>query len=363
MAAPSTARAASKAVETTAKNFGTSGKVFFGSLCVGTFGLGCWQLERLLEKWDAIEDREHQLGLSPIAYGSSTAVTTAMMDRLVGDDQLRKASAAASSSFDDRLPYRRRLLRGRFHHDKEVLIGPRGAPPGVQMPVSGLSAKNSGKKKTTAASGMQPGPQGFYVYTPMEVVEDVVAVGGGGGPPKTVWINRGWIPKKLVPGADRPHYKNDPVQRAKIDQALREQALAPAWNRPRGTVRIEAILSQPEKPRFITPEHDYSKRPLQLFWIDGLALKAIAAELYTSEDLASGAETAMVTQVIEDGDDDGDESGSGDGPLLYPLQPPVSSIGNFKTTPATHMGYAATWFGLSGAGLFLTRKLITKGRF
>lgn len=90
-----------------------------------------------------------------------------------------------------------------------------------------------------------------------------------------------------------------------------------------------------------------------------MALKAIAAELYTPEDLASNNETAMVTQVVEDDGDDG----SNEGPLLYPLQPPVSSIGNFKTTPATHVGYAATWFGLSGAGLYMTRKLITKGRF
>jgi surfeit locus 1 family protein len=120
-----------------------------------------------------------------------------------------------------------------------------------------------------------------------------------------------------------------------------------------------ALFLRSIEPRFITPVHDYSKRPLQLFWIDGLALKAIAAELYTPEDLASNNETAMVTQVVEDDGDDG----SNEGPLLYPLQPPVSSIGNFKTTPATHVGYAATWFGLSGAGLYMTRKLITKGRF
>ena len=116
------------------------------------------------------------------------------------------------------------------------------------------------------------------------------------------------------------------------------------------------------EPRFITPEHDYSKRPLQLFWIDGLALKAIAAELYTPEDMDGTVETPMVTQVIEDGEDAESTEGN-EGPLLYPLQPPVSSIGNFKTTPATHIGYAATWFGLSGSGLYMTRKLITKGRF
>ena len=93
-----------------------------------------------------------------------------------------------------------------------------------------------------------------------------------------------------------------------------------------------------------------------MFWIDGLALKAIGAELYTSEELGSDNETAMVTQVIEE-----DENSANS--LFYPVQPPVSTIGNFKTTPATHMGYAATWFGLSGAGLYMTRKLITKGRF
>mmetsp|Transcript_5312 Transcript_5312/g.12064 ORF Transcript_5312/g.12064 Transcript_5312/m.12064 type:complete len:130 (+) Transcript_5312:609-998(+) len=104
----------------------------------------------------------------------------------------------------------------------------------------------------------------------------------------------------MVPGADRPHYKNDPLQKAKLDRALRERP--PAWNRPEGVVELTAIVSKPEKPRFITPEHDYSKRPLQLFWIDGLALRAIAAELYTAEDPEASSETAMVTQVI-DGDD------------------------------------------------------------
>lgn len=46
----------------------------------------------------------------------------------------------------------------------------------------------------------------------------------------------------------------------------------------------------------------------------------------------------------------------------YPLQPPVDSVAEFKTTPMIHAGYAATWFGLSGAGLYMTRMLITRGR-
>ena len=110
------------------------------------------------------------------------------------------------------------------------------------MPVSGLSAKNSSSK--TTASGMQPGPQGFFVLTPMEISPVEGEPSSISGSPSTVWINRGWVPKTLVPGADRPHYKNDLVQKAKIDRMLREQPAA--WNRPNGIVEVKAVMSKPE---------------------------------------------------------------------------------------------------------------------
>jgi cytochrome oxidase assembly protein ShyY1 len=112
----------------------------------------------------------------------------------------------------------------------------------------------------------------------------------------------------------------------------------------------------------MTPEHDYSKRPLQLFWLDGIALQAIAE---------SDEETMILTQV-EDDDRNNDEQEQQqqqqqqqkvDEVIRYPLQPPASSIANFRTTPAIHAGYAVTWFGLSAAGMYMTRKLITKGRY
>jgi cytochrome oxidase assembly protein ShyY1 len=96
-------------------------------------------------------------------------------------------------------------------------------------------------------------------------------------------------------------------------------------------------------PKLITPEHDYSKRPLQLFWLDGLALQAIAE---------SDEETMYLLQVQ---DSEIDAS-------TYPLKPPVESVADFKTTPQIHAGYAVTWYGLSAAGVYMTRMLITRGR-
>jgi cytochrome oxidase assembly protein ShyY1 len=96
------------------------------------------------------------------------------------------------------------------------------------------------------------------------------------------------------------------------------------------------------EPRIIVPEHDYSKRPLQLFWFDGLALQAIAE---------SEEEMVILTEVEED-------SSSHE----YPLKPPLASVADFKTTPLIHVGYATTWFGLSAAGIYMTRKLVTRGR-
>ena len=106
----------------------------------------------------------------------------------------------------------------------------------------------------------------------------------------------------------------------------------------------------------MTPEHDYSKRPLQLFWFDGLALQAIAE---------SDDETYLMTQVREDKEEDDKHHNTqqSSSTIEYPLRPPVASVGEFRTTPEIHVGYAATWFGLSAAGIYMTRKLISKGRF
>jgi cytochrome oxidase assembly protein ShyY1 len=63
-------------------------------------------------------------------------------------------------------------------------------------------------------------------------------------------------------------------------------------------------------------------------------------------------ESLMMVQVKDVNNED----------LKYPAQPPADVVGDFKTTPMIHAGYAATWYGLAGAGLFMTRALITRGR-
>lgn len=175
----------------------TGGKVFFGSLCASTFGLGCWQLQRLYEKIEKIEDRQEQLQMSPTADWKS-----------------------------QEHPYRRRLIKGSFRHEKELLIGPRGAPSGVSLPRKGLSAKQAGSGQS---SGMAPGPQGYFVLAPM-VLEDK----------STVWINRGWIPKTMVPDGKRG------------------APTSSTWTRPTGTTSLTAIRSSPESESFFSLERSFS---------------------------------------------------------------------------------------------------------
>ena len=44
----------------------------------------------------------------------------------------------------------------------------------------------------------------------------------------------------------------------------------------------------------------------------------------------------------------------------FPVQPNADTVGEFKVLPPTHAAYAFTWFGLSGAGVIMTRKLLNR---
>jgi cytochrome oxidase assembly protein ShyY1 len=210
MAAP-TAAATSAAAATATVGLSNGGKAFFGGLTAGTFGLGCWQLQRLLAKWDMMETRENELSMDP-----TTKWNTA------------------------KHPYRRRVVQGVFRYDKEILVGPRGAPPGVRLPRHGLSRNSS---NSGGGGGMVPGPQGFHVLTPLQV--PILNPDGTQKSERLLWVNRGWVPKTMVPDPRRSGNSSSSSSGGGGQKEQPNQNML-NWNRPEGKVTVVAIRSELE---------------------------------------------------------------------------------------------------------------------
>jgi cytochrome oxidase assembly protein ShyY1 len=148
---------------------------------------------------------------------------------------------------------------------------------------------------------------------------------------QTILVNRGWIPRVFL---------------STDNQGL--------YDRPRGPVSVVAVRTKAETPRFLVPEHDAKHR--RLFWMDLDTMKA-----WTNDASPSSSPPISLYIQVKPKDDDG-EGLTRKEIVKYPAPPSASSVGEFVTTPAIHVGYAATWFGLAGAGVVMTRKLITRGR-
>jgi hypothetical protein len=122
----------------------------------------------------------------------------------------------------------------------------------------------------------------------------------------------------------------------------------------------------------MTPKHDFAKRPPHLFWLDPAVLQAIIQEDNQSGERietksSAPQELILLTQVQADQGTMEDQSDmlkpqQLEVTIQYPMTPTAQAVGDFRTTPLIHGGYAATWFGLSGAGWYMTRMLITRGR-
>ena len=130
-----------------------------------------------------MEKRENQLGLQPILYDSHKK--------------------------DE--PFRRLKLHGRFLHENEIYIGPRGPPPGAIS----SSGPNSGR-----GGGLSSSPQGYFVVTPFELSSEY-----GKG---TVLINRGWVPRHLIISTSQQNKSHD------------------SFERPLGTLDIVGVASKVE---------------------------------------------------------------------------------------------------------------------
>jgi hypothetical protein len=115
--------AAAAAATTTGLNLG--GKLFFGGLCVGTFGLGCWQTRRYFDKQRLVQQREDELKMDPLPLEGTTTTTAAQLQR--------------------------RIVQGHFQHEKQLLVGPRGPPPGA--------ISESGPSSGRSSGGMSSSPQ------------------------------------------------------------------------------------------------------------------------------------------------------------------------------------------------------------
>ena len=304
-----------------AKQAGLSlgGQVFFGSLCAGTFGLGVWQTQRYYEKVQQVAERQRDLALEPAPA------------------KVLIVSSGHSNS------WRRIRVQGRFHHDRELLVGPRGPPPGYYRQASG---------------GMNASPQGYFVVTPMTVwlEEENGKTKSKNQEVKQKWwwwgkqrqqtttsdeddasrssktcilVNRGWVPRQLVVGNSR----------------RRTESASLAWDRPSETVQLTVVPIQPEQPKaFLIPQHELQQTPPRLFWYDLPAM--LTAARLTSSPAAAPLVTAVreTTTTI----------------TTWPVPPTADSVGDFSVHPATHVGYAATWYGLSAAGLYMTRRLLLR---
>lgn len=300
------------------KALSKSGTLFFSSLCAGTFGLGSWQSKRYFEKIEQVEQRKHDLKMDPIPYSDGT-------DNIDNNDL-----TTTNPSF------RRYKMKGTFRHEDQIFVGPRGPP----LDALGKSGPMSGR----SGGGMGVSPQGYFIITPFEREDN--------NDKNVILVNRGWVPQHYV-----------------------KQSIAWENNNIKGdsssssAVEITGVKSRPETPAFFVPKQSTKTKDNTLLWMEEEALRN-----------ATNTNTNIIPQkdkiynevnnrqplllFVETGDDnDAMENGDGSKKIIsFPVKPNAETVGEFKVMPFTHATYAFTWFGLSTAGVFMTRKLITKGR-
>ena len=274
------------------------GPLFFGGLCAGTFGLGSWQSSRYFEKIEKIEAQEAEIAelLAELAKPSPVVNTS--------------TAAASRQATADSLSFHR--LTGTFDHSRAMLLGPRGPPPGAISE----DGPNSGR----SGGGLASSPQGYWVITPLKTTEGEVLV------------MRGWEP---IDGR-RKQQRNGRDGR---DYSLPITGTHPC---PTGEVTVATIRVKAENGgMFAPPPISPNTATPTLLW---LSQKGMA-------DLARMEEERTTVLFKEVRSPDKERT-------RQLLQPSLEAAVEFKVTPETHVGYAATWFSLSAAGVVMTRKLL-----
>mmetsp|Transcript_1342 Transcript_1342/g.3378 ORF Transcript_1342/g.3378 Transcript_1342/m.3378 type:complete len:303 (-) Transcript_1342:296-1204(-) len=298
------------AAASSSTSLGMGGRLFFGSLCAGTFGLGVWQTQRFFEKQQLVKQRLEELSMHP----------QPMMQKNDNDDDNSQQQQSAKRD------WKRRIVTGIYRHDKEILVGPRGPPPGVLASTGPSSGRSGG-------GGMSTSPQGYYVWTPLQRFNEEDGQTQP-QPPPPIWINRGWIPRHFPDSPGHDGGNND------------------SWERPQGLQTMIVVPIKGEKPRFMTPHHNFQTHPPRFFWMDVRAF----FEYMGIPPPPNGQHQPLLWMQVRSEEKNQSSSSS------FPVKPSTDTVGEIALTPSVHAGYAVTWFGLSGAGLYMTRKLITRGR-
>ena len=382
---------------------GVAGKVFFSSLCIITFTLGIWQTKRYNEKVSMVQKREHDLRLDPISNYHDWQKQLLKQQQ---QQQNEKNKNNENVNVHNEKSYRRVQLTGRYIHTKQILIGPRGPPPGA------LSESGPNSGRGGGGGGMASSIQGYWVITPFVIVNDDDAGttqdsgdgnvddidrtrntkrgwfgrllwGNNNNDKKSetsttaqqqkqqsmntitnnkqeetiVWINRGWIPH---------HYIN----------TKNNNEIIKSWNEPTNIVQLMTMESNTETPGMFSPPSriDYttttkernneqpSRTINKLLWMDRTVMEELlcttATDLSSSSSCINENHPPFFVEINAINDDEKTQQQQ----LQYPVKPTQEYVGEFKVTPEVHAGYAVTWFGLSGAGIVMTRKLLTRGR-
>ncbi|CAM9292119.1 unnamed protein product [Ectocarpus sp. 12 AP-2014] len=235
------------------------GIVVFSSLVGATACLGTWQAMRYSWKLDLIESRRARMEFEPVDLpeGLEGAALATMMDVLdkEADGKASKGpngetlgGSEEGKGLLESLEGRRLRVTGVFDHGKEVLVGPRGAPPGM--------------KATSGPSSMAPSPMGDFVHTPLKR-----------GDGSVVLVNRGWVP--------------------------RSKGLQ--WSRPEGEVTMVGVLKAAEKRSTFSPDNKPETR--HLLWAEKAALlQAAGLGQHGAEEGVQSMPILMEAVGEEDGD-------------------------------------------------------------
>jgi surfeit locus 1 family protein len=240
--------------------------------------LGSWQIKRYFWKKDLVEERRKTLVSQPVKVGA-----------------LPKTAEEAK-----KYEFRPIMLRGKFDHANEILVGPR-SPPKDRSGGMGLADV----KGETA---------GFFVVTPF------VLEGDGGD---KILVNRGWIPGSFA-AKDKTEYASTEGAKRFVD----------------GVVEIVGILTPGEEKHTFSPPNDIKNRRFLWFELDGLSK---AASYVDGSEAVSSVGIFQATKSHSEG--------------TFPMVRPIEAYNDFYTTTNTHLIYAGTWFTLATAGTFMTYRL------